>query len=265
MQTFPQSIPDARAAAIVNVRMGSQRLPGKAMREVGGKPLLGYLLDRLRRATRVKTVVVATSTAPANDVIAAFCALGGVACFRGSEADVLERTLGALHSIDAEFAALVFGDGPLIDTAIVDRMIEAFFAMQPCDFVGNDLKTTFPPGMEVEVFAVRALADADRRCDDASMREHGTLFIRRNPDLYRISNVEAPPHLRRPDLSLEVDTEADFRVVKTILEHFGDRQDVPLEDIVRFLDERPEIAAINRNVPRRWKVFRQNGSSTEST
>ena len=244
-------------AAIVNVRMGSGRLPGKVMRHIGGKPLLQHLLERMSLAKSLDRVVVATSTLLANDAIADLCASLGVACFRGAEDDVLSRTLGALRLAQAEIGVVVFGDGPLIDPAIVDCMVEEFLRLDPaCDFVGNDLQTTYPPGMEVEVFSVAALADAERSCSQRDMREHGTLYIRSNPGRYRLLNIEAPAELHRPDLELEVDTEADVPVVEAVLAHFAGQAGFRLIDIIEYLDAHPDLARLNRDVPRRWKAFR---------
>jgi spore coat polysaccharide biosynthesis protein SpsF (cytidylyltransferase family) len=199
-------------------------------------------------------VVVATSRLVANDVIAEFCAQCGIDCFRGPEEDVLARTLDALRSVNAATGVIVFGDGPLIDPLIVDRVVETYLAAAPGhDFVGNDLATTYPPGMEVEAFSVAALADAERRCTDHSIREHGTLYLRRNPHRYRLLNLEAPPEQRRPELELEVDTEADLEVIARVLGHFGERLDFSLSEIIEFLDAHPEVARINRAVPRRWR------------
>lgn len=243
--------------AVVPARMGSSRLPGKMLRILHGKPLLGHLLDRLAVCRRLDGVVVATSDGAADDAIADHCRQRGAACFRGSEGDVLGRLTGALAAHGAETGVLVFGDCPLIDPAVVDGMVDAYRdAGGRYDFVGNDLATTYPPGMEVEVFRAAALADADRRCADPSIREHGTLFIRRNPGLYRLRNVEAPPELRRPELEIEVDAEEDLAVVEAVLERFAARPAVGLAEIIAFLDARPELAAKNRDVSRRWKAFR---------
>lgn len=249
-----------KIVAIVAVRMGSSRLPGKVMREVAGKPLLGHLLDRLERAERLDGIVVATSRRPENDVIASYCGTRGIACFRGEEDDVLGRMLGALQAQRATVGVEVFGDCPLIDPWIVDRFIDFFVQSDgTLDFVGNDLTTTWPPGMEVEVFSVAAFADADRRCTDPAIREHGTFFIRQNPDLYRLRNIEAPAEFRRPDLELEVDTAEDLAVIEQVLAHFASRREVSLSDLIAFMDAHPEIASANRDVPRRWKEFRSGG------
>jgi spore coat polysaccharide biosynthesis protein SpsF (cytidylyltransferase family) len=246
--------------AVMAVRMGSSRLPGKALRAIAGKPLLGHLLDRLALARRVDGVVVATSLRPENDAIADYCGTRGVACFRGDEDDVLGRVLGALQSRGATTGVEVFGDGPLIDPAIIDGLVETFTQSSGAlDFVGNDLSTTWPPGMEVEVFSVAALADAARRCGDPAIREHGTLFIRQNPGLYRVRNIEAPSEFHRPDLELEVDTPEDLVVMAAVLEHFAGRPDFSLADVIAFMDAHSEVAAANRDVPRRWKEFRSGG------
>ena len=87
--------------AVVNIRMGSARLPGKALRVICGKPLMRHVIDRLALAATVDQVIVATSTLPVNDAIASYCAEQGISCFRGSEGDVLMRTLNALQHAGA--------------------------------------------------------------------------------------------------------------------------------------------------------------------
>lgn len=249
-----------KTLGVVNVRMGSARLPGKVLREVAGKPLLGHLLDRLGRAKGIDGIVVATSIRSENDAVEHYCQGRDIACFRGAEDDVLGRMLGALQSQQANVGVEVYGDCPLIDPAIVDRMIGVYRdAGGMLDFVGNDLSTTWPPGMEVEVFSVAALEDSAQRCRDPAVREHGTLFIRQNPGLYRLKNIEAPPAYRRPELELEVDTAEDMIVIGRILEHFSDRPDFSLGDLIAFLGAHPDLAAINKDIPRRWKEFRSNG------
>jgi spore coat polysaccharide biosynthesis protein SpsF len=246
-------------AAIVNVRMESTRLPGKVLRIISGKPMLHYLLERLKLANKIDRVVVATSVRVANDAIAAFCDERHVECFRGQEDDVLARTLGALKALDATTGVVVYGDGPLIDPTIIDGIVEMYAASaSEYDFVGNDLKTTYPAGMEVEVFSVAALADSALRCKEPAIREHGTLYLRRNPDIYRLLNVEAPHELRRPELEIEVDTEVDLKVIAAILAAFPSRLNFTLAEIIAMIDANPEIAEHNRGVPRRWREFRSS-------
>ena len=226
---------------------------------LGNRPLLGFLIERLRLCRTIDEVVVATSIENENDVIEEFCAHEGIACFRGSEEDVLKRTLDALESVSATIGVEVFGDCPLIDPLIVDDIVTKFLDHARYDFIGNDLKTTYPPGMEVEVFSVAALQDSDDRVAASDpIREHGTLFIRQNPQLYKVINLEAEGKRRRPEVELEVDSREDLDVVTAIIQHFDPRIDFSLDEVLRFLDDNPEIVEINRSVHRRWKEFRDD-------
>jgi spore coat polysaccharide biosynthesis protein SpsF (cytidylyltransferase family) len=244
-----------RVIAIINVRMGSERLPGKTMREIAGRPLLGHLLDRVRGARGLDGIVVATPESQKNDVIETCCRTEHVACFRGSEDDLVTRTLGALESADAEIGVEIYGDGPLIDPAMIEECLQVFLNEGPYDLVGNDMKATYPSGMYTEAFSVQAFRDAGKRTSDPAIREHGTLFLRKHPEIYRVKNIEAQDKLCRPDIHLDVDTEEDFRVIEEILRHFAPRKDFRLEEIIDFLDAHPEIAESNQHVHRRWKQY----------
>ena len=239
--------------------MGSSRLPGKTLAEVNGVPLLGFLVERLRHSKLITHIVVATTDTEKDDPIAAYCDQHDLAIFRGSEDDVLGRMLGAYRSIETDICVEAFGDGPLIDPMVVDLVIQRFIdANGALDLVGNDMKTTYPPGMDVEAFAMSAFEKSDKMTTDPSIREHGTYFIRQNPDVFRLLNIEAPEHQRRPELEIEVDTIEDFEVVKTIIEHFAPRVDFTLDEIIAFMDSRPDIAALNKDIHRRWKEYRSD-------
>ncbi len=245
----------ARTIAVTYVRMGSERLPGKMLREIAGKPLLGHLIDRIRRVPHIDGMVMATSVRPENDAIERLCKTEGVSCFRGSEEDVLGRVLGALEQGHAEIGVIAYGDGPLIDPALMAECLEALQSDTTLQLVGNDMKATYPSGMYTEAFHMSALRDTATRTDDPVMREHATLFLRKHPELYRTKNIEASGALRRPDIHLDVDTEEDFCVITAIAEHFAPRTDFTLAEILAFLDAHPTIAALNRDVPRRWTRY----------
>ena len=249
-----------KIVATVQVRMGSTRLPGKAMKDLLGKPVLGRLLERVNRAKTIDEVVVATSVNSQDDVIERYCKRAGVSCFRGNEDDVLGRILGALKYYEAEVAVEIFGDCPLVDPAIIDQVVRFYLAnIGKYDFVGNDLTTTYPPGVEVEVYSVSALKDAYRRTKEPNIREHGTLFIRQHPEIYRLYNIEAPPELNYPGMEIELDTIEDFVVIEAIFRHFlPDKPVFDTYDVVDFLLNNSELQEVNRKVERRWKEYRQD-------
>ncbi|MEO5370047.1 MAG: NTP transferase domain-containing protein [Magnetococcus sp. DMHC-1] len=246
-----------KIVAVVPGRMGSGRLPGKMLLPLGGKPLLGHILDRLTCCPLLDQVVFATSTRPENDALQHYCAARGTAVFRGDEDDVLGRLRQALDAHQATLGVLVFGDQPLVDPEIIEKMVQFFLERRTaCDWVGNTRMTTFPPGTEAEVFAMTSLRDADAQTRDPRIREHATLFLRNHPERYRLFNVVAPPELAHPNLYIEVDVAEDVTLVETILAHFAPRDIFGLREILDFMKSRPQLQEINGRVHRRWKEFR---------
>ena len=226
--------------------------------DIAGRPMLWHLIKRLRNCKYLDEIAVATSGKYQDDAIVKFCNGANIPCYRGSEEDVLARLLGSLESRAADVGVVVYGDNPLIDPCIVDEHIEIFKASGEYDWVGNDLLTTFPPGMDVEVFSVRALRDAASRTDDPSIREHGTLYIRQHPKRYRLLNVEALGKRHRPDIHLGIDTQQDIRIVVESIMNFKDDYSFTLEEIVEFLDENPQLRDSNCDVIRRWRKYRND-------
>ena len=246
-----------KIVASIQVRLNSERLPSKVLKKINGKPLLGYLIDRLGKSKFIDQIIVATSINKENDLIEDFCEKEGISCYRGSENDVLSRTTESLISAKATYGVEVYGDCPLIDPEIVDFVINDFLmSSEDFDFVGNNLETTFPPGMEVEIFKMSALLKANKQVIDPKIREHGTLFIRQNPNLFKIKNLSAPNKWKRPELEIEVDTQEDFEVISNILEHFNYDLSISLIDIIQFLNSHPDVAQYNSKIIRRWKETR---------
>ncbi len=142
--------------AVVQARMSSTRLPGKVLAEVAGHPMLWHVVHRLRRARLVNRIVVATSENPADDAIQQFCKQESIDCFRGSESDVLDRYYQAAQAFSADVVVRITADCPLIDSNIVDRVIQHFLD-DDLDYVSNALRYTYPDGLDVEVFSFAAL------------------------------------------------------------------------------------------------------------
>ena len=140
--------------AIVNVRLGSSRLPGKVLIPLwNGKTPLQVLVERLAASNAVDEIIINTTTNPKDDRLIEFCEAKGMRYNRGNEEDVLLRMCDCVRRYNMENFIEVFGDCPLIDPRVVDS-IAGVFRDGNYDFVGNDLKTSFPPGFEVEIVKV---------------------------------------------------------------------------------------------------------------
>lgn len=242
-----------RTVATIEARLGSTRLPGKVLAEISNRPALEIMVERLRLVPELDGIVIATTTAAADDAIEQFARRLGVGSWRGSEDDVLARVLDAATAHEADVIVELTGDCPLIDPAIVSRVVR-HYRHAGVDYASNVLTRTYPIGMDTQVFSRAILADVARRTDDATDREHVSLYIYRHPEIYSLANVPAPPEETRPDLRLTLDTAEDLAVIRAVHSALATTEGpgFPLSSILGFLDARPDIAGINAAVPHRW-------------
>ena len=148
-----------KVVGIVQARMGSTRLPGKVMRVVVGVPLIELLLTRLNKASRIDRAVVTTASTAENDVLESHLITIGFQVYRGDEEDVLGRYYQAALEEEADVIVRITGDCPLVDSEIVDSVVEKYIKSE-ADYVSNINPPTFPDGLDVEVFSFNALKRA---------------------------------------------------------------------------------------------------------
>ena len=228
--------------------MSSTRLPGKVLLPAAGKPLLEHLVERLSRVRYLNEIVVATTVNGADDRIADLAKSLGVSFYRGSEEDVLGRVLEAARAFNVGVIVEIPSDRPLVDPRIVQSCVERFSATG-ADYVANNIEPSYPLGMDVQVFATDTLEQVAKLTQDPADREHVSLYIYNHPEKYRLQNVMAPPEHTRPDLRLTIDTQEDYRVIRAIFDAlYQHKKDFGLSDILTYLDEHPDIAAINAKV-----------------
>jgi spore coat polysaccharide biosynthesis protein SpsF len=246
--------------ASIQARTGSTRLPGKVLKQIAGQPMLMWQVNRILKSGLIDKLVVATSVNPNDDVIADFCKANEIACYRGSEDDVLARISGLLQEYDYDYHAEFYGDSPLISVEIIDAIIGKFMEGQGLyDCVCNSLATTYPPGQEVIIYRSELLVQADNKVETTDpLREHCGIHVTKNPEL-KVLNLEAPPEYFFPEMYLEVDTDRDFVVINRIIEHFmaAGNPDFTLRDIIDFFSINPELASYNQAETRHWKSFRE--------
>jgi spore coat polysaccharide biosynthesis protein SpsF len=243
-----------RVGAVIQVRMGSTRLPGKALLQAAGKPLLQHLIERLRRAAVIDRVIVATTTNVEDDALERLAASVGVDCHRGSVDDVLGRVAGALQKFDVDVHVEIHGDGPLADWRVVDRAVRTYLD-GGWDLVTNAARVTYPPGLELWVYSSALCARLAREVTDEKYRDSPSLYVTERPGEFAIRNLEAPPELYAPETHIEVDEPADFKVIKTIIDRLYPANPAFLtEDVLALLQVESELAESNRGVVRRWKT-----------
>lgn len=235
-------------ACIVEARMRASRLPGKVLKPILGRPMLDLMIERLRRARTIDRLVVATTDQAVDEPILRLADSLGVACFRGSEEDVLDRVLKAAQSVGADVIVETTGDCPLHDPAIIDKVV-ADYRLGGADFVANMLEYSTPRGTDVRVFSTAALAHIAATSNDPADREHVSLHFWEHPDRYRLRNVVCEMGADAPGFRLTVDTAEDLELVRRVYEAlYPANPRFTIAEVLDFLRRNPEVAAINQNI-----------------
>ena len=235
-----------KVVASIEARMGSSRFPGKMMADLHGRPVLARVVERLMAAQEVDEVVVATTVSENDDVIAQWCAGNTVHCYRGSEEDVLERVVCAQQSLKSDIVVEICGDCPLIDPAVVDAGVKRFLKGD-CDLVTTVLQKAFPVGMDVQVFPLGMLEEVERTIKDRDVREHVSLHFYRNPETYRLVQLQAWPAAVGPEIRCVLDYEADLVFMNRVCRELKSSVDLTfsVDDLTHLIKTKPELMEIN--------------------
>lgn len=237
-----------KTVIIVQARMTSTRLPGKVMKQVLGKPLLQYQIERLKRVKLADEIVIATTTNQTDEPIIDLCNTLSIAHFCGSEHDVLTRYYGSATAHQADVVIRVTSDCPLIDPQVINQVIDYYLQNQSTyDYVSNSIKRTYPRGMDTEVFSFSVLQQAFLEATAPPDREHVTPFIHRHPERYRVGYVTYPEDCSHHRWT--VDTPEDFELIQKIIEAvYPTQPSFTLEDCLRLLQEYPDWYFINSHI-----------------
>jgi len=233
---------------IIQDRMGSTRLPGKALLPLGGKPAIQHVIERAKLIPGTSQVIIATSISPIDDPLAQFCDSIDVPVFRGSENDVLDRYYKTAILYKADVIMRITGDCPLIDPVESGKVIEKFFETG-VDYVSNTNPPMLPDGLDTEIFSIATLNKAWENAKKKSEREHVTLYIYSSPSEFKIGSVLYQEDLSRYRFTLdEADDYTFLQEVFTILKKKG--QFGYLNENMQILKENPDILKINNHIQR---------------
>lgn len=201
---------------VVQARMLSERLPGKMLSKVSGKPMLAYLTERLLYAFRTTPLVIATSDEVSDDPIACFCEELGLACYRGSMPNVASRFASVVKQSGFTHFLRICGDSPLLDCEIAKKAIR-LFEQGSYDVVTNTLHRSYPKGQSVEVVNTASFLKAFPCMEAPEELEHVTRFFYRRASDFKIHNFVQSENLGH--LQLSVDTAEDMRRFVSLVEN----------------------------------------------
>lgn len=239
---------NTKIVVVVQARLGSTRLPGKILKKICGKSVLILQLERILAARTPFHLIVATTTESQDDPIVEICEDNDIECFRGHPTDLLDRHYRVALKSGAEAVVKIPSDCPLIDPAVIDKVLNFYLENQgTLDFVSNLHPATFPDGNDVEIMPFEILEIAQTEAKKDFEREHTTPFIWDNPKRFRIGNVVMDNGL---NLSMThrftIDYLEDYEFIKAVYEALYEKNRYfSLYDILDLLERRPDIKKIN--------------------
>jgi spore coat polysaccharide biosynthesis protein SpsF len=230
--------------AVLQARMSSTRLPGKVMADLEGAPMILRQIERLKRARRLDSIAVATSTDPSDDGLAAMLALHDVPVRRGPLDDVLARYAAALEAFGpAEVLVRLTADCPLADPEVIDATVQ-LLVERGLDYAANTpAHRTYPKGLDVEVMKAEALLRAAREAKDPYEREHVTPYLYRRPEMFAQDFISQAAD--EGEVRWTVDRPDDLEFVRAVYGALYPKKPAFTSDDVRaFVRSRPDLARL---------------------
>lgn len=226
---------------IVQARMSSRRLPGKVLKKIQDKSILGHIITRLKQSKTVKKIIVATSVQPEDLPVVQEAQRYGVYSFTGDLSDVLKRFYDAACFYHTAHIMRICADNPFIAPDVIDAGVQAY---QEGDYDYLSTKK-LPLGMGFEIFPFEALAGACENAKEPYQREHVTPYIIENAKNKHDLVYERDNSSYR----LTLDTREDLLLAEEIYKRlYRGRHDFSLEDIVAVLEKEPLLVEINKHV-----------------
>lgn len=238
---------------VIQARSGSKRLPRKVLKPLLDKPMLLHIVNRLKSSSYIEMMAIATTDYSEDTAIEDFAKENRIGCYRGKELDIADRLYQTGRKYKADTIVRIWGDCPLIDSIIVDRVI-AEFVKENADYASNLNPPTYPRGMDVEVYAIETLEKIINDTEDPFYREYPKEYISNKPREFNIVNVENNVNLSH--LHWTVDYMEDFIFVERIYRELY-KKDHPfkMHDVLNLLEKNQSLGKMNKNLKRNIEYY----------
>ncbi|SNB45045.1 cytidylyltransferase domain-containing protein [Geobacter sp. DSM 9736] len=241
-----------KITALIQVRMKSERLPGKALLPVDGTPVIGHVVENLRESRYLDDIVICTTREKDDDALEAFAVDKGVAVYRGDVEDVIKRFHGAALCHGGDVIVRIAGDCPIVSVDAVDLLVENHLAAG-VDYTSIEPDAT-PIGSFPQVFSFQALDRLTRYPLDFNYSEYMLYYFTNNPEVFSLNTVPVPAQYRYPQYRLTLDYEEDLRMFEALFKKLREyRLSFSLKNVLLVLQRHPAIAELNSHLIPKYK------------
>ncbi|MBR0308443.1 MAG: glycosyltransferase family protein [Mogibacterium sp.] len=244
-----------RTGCIIQARMTSSRLPGKVLRTIDyqeGKSVLGSVVERVRAAKNLDHFVIACTTNADDDPLVEYAEKEGIAYFRGSENDVLDRFYGAANEFGYDNIVRITSDCPFLDPSVIDALIDLFLRGD-YQYASNCVRRTYPHGLDCEILTYNVLKWMHENTEEKFYREHVTSYVTSHQNEFRVGSLA----LDGEDYSkvrITVDTVNDYTLACVITDLIRDEEDrFSFRTVLDCFAKHPYISNINADIMQKKK------------
>lgn len=234
-----------KIGVIIPIRLASERLPNKALRQVCGRPIVWHLLDRACKSKYAskKDVVVCTTEDKSDDKLAETVLKYGAGVFRGSTDDIIKRFHDAMSEYGFDAVIQVDGDDILCDTFYMDITMERLLSDPSLDIVTC---AGLPLGIASKSFTKKAM-DRVFAHYKSGKNDTGFIYFFTKSGLCKqdVISPARPEHVL-DEARLTLDYPEDLTVFTRIFEElYKEGQVFGLDEVVMFLRRNPGVMTIN--------------------
>ncbi len=236
-----------KITVIIEARTGSSRLPNKVVAEIEGKPMIFYVIDRIKQIKSVEQIILATTQEENDKILTEIAKQNSIGSFVGDSIDVLDRGYQCALQNNADPIIRITGDCPLIDPDIVEEMLE-FYLKNNYDYVSNRINPKYPDGLDVEIYSFNTLQMAAQNAKWSSERELVTTYITKNPKNFKIFSYENQEDLS--EYRWTVDEQKDLEFIRKIYSIMKPKTNFSMKEIIEILSKNSELLKINAGIMR---------------
>ena len=236
-----------KITVIIEARTGSSRLRNKVVAEIEGKPMIFYVIDRVKQIKSVEQIILATTQEKNDKILIEIAKQNSIGIFTGDSMDVLNRDYQCALQNNADPIIRITGDCPLIDPDIIGEMLE-FYLKNNYDYISNRINPKYPDGLDVEIYSFKTLQMVEQNAKLSSERALVTTYITKNPKIFKIFSYE-----NQEDLSghrWTVDEQNDLEFVRKIYSIMKPKTNFSMNEIIEILVKNPELLKINSGIMR---------------
>ncbi len=236
-----------KVTVMIQARTGSTRFPKKTLAQIEGKPMIWYVINRLKKIKSVDQIALITTRKKEDRILLKFAEKEGIIGFAGDVNDLLNRHYQCALKYDADPIIRITSDCPLVDPKIISKMLDIFLK-ENVDYMSNFIKPSFPNGLDVEIFSLSALKNGALNAKLRSEREHMFSYYTKNSKKFKLRNYENKKNLS--ELRWTVDHKKDLKFVREIYSRMKPKTIFFMNDILKIIIKEPSLSAINQEYDR---------------